>query len=668
MILPRDDAGKLDPQGCGSLIQFTDSVVMPARPSDANRKNYRIALGHLAKFLGHPPAVDELTTDNLRGTVSRLVGAGKSRETVQQVRVILLAIARQTIEHELLVEMPAIPLSDLESTALRPARMSPTPWPIGELDELLGSARTLPGDVAGIPSRRWWPALLMTLLDTALSVTELLAAPRTAYDPRTGVLSVGLLRYRLHVLAVEALNAILPHPHERLLPWPLDNGRSPFYILLRRMKHLLFRANLPHVTTNLFERLRVTARASSSILDKIHLDRPFTPRLGKPYLPRALHRRRWERSQSEAACPRREPRTQINSNRPKGEKLSAPRRLLLQGSKVDQSSDLIRITIDTPCNLLRFLNESYAPQRLADSSPDTVNMYRRTVLLFSWFLACDATFENLNEDAVDRFLAWLKQSGGWANATINGYRAELLAIWRHAWRKRKVSELPRDISKLSLPKRVPDAWSTAQVGLILNSAREEQGDICGIPACDWWPALILTLYDTGLRIAALMQSRLTDFDPATRWLMIPAEVQKQDADQVFRLPDDTVAAIVAMNERESNREWLFPWPLDPSGQYSALRNSYRRILKRAELGISRRDLFHKMRRTSATAVWKVMGKQAAQDHLGHSSASVTAGYLDPRQLVAEQSPSERIARPQGLARVSAGIVNSDDAAWSESSS
>lgn len=55
--------------------------------------------------------------------------------------------------------------------------------------------------------------------------------------------------------------------------------------------------------------------------------------------------------------------------------------------------------------------------------------------------------------------------------------------------------------------------------------------------------MLLTAYDTGLRIAALMQSHVSDFDASTRWLKIPAAVQKQDANQFFRLHPDTVKAI-----------------------------------------------------------------------------------------------------------------------------
>jgi hypothetical protein len=90
----------------------------------------------------------------------------------------------------------------------------PQVWTIDELNRLLASARNMPGDVAGVPARKWWPAFLLTLLDTAARNRDLLSAAKTAYDQ--GRLSLGLLIYDLHPLTMEAIDAIRWHEHERL--------------------------------------------------------------------------------------------------------------------------------------------------------------------------------------------------------------------------------------------------------------------------------------------------------------------------------------------------------------------------------------------------------------------------------------------------------------------
>ena len=267
--------------------------------------------------------------------------------------------------------------------------------------------------------------------------------------------------------------------------------------------------------------------------------------------------------------------------------------------------------------------------------------YRRSLVEFSLFLASDPTFHNLEEDTVERFLVWMKNTGR-ANATINKYSRYLLAVWNFAWKKRKVADQPRDIRPLPESNRIPDAWSAEQMGMILTAARATAGTIGTIPARQWWPAL-LTAYDTGLRVDALMQSRVEEFDAASRWLKTPAELQKQNADQVFRLHPDTIEAIAATGP--ASRELLFPWPsIDRNHRF--LRTHYRRILVTAGLGTSRHDMFHKLRRTSATAVCNAFDKETAQRHLGHSSPSVTARYLDPRLIVPKHNTvADVIARP-----------------------
>ncbi len=620
MVAPREmnHARMHDPQGSGSLLAFCEAVIFPSRPSDASRKKYRHVINHLANFLCREPSINDLSSRNLRGVVARLIELDRSRSTVKEVREILLAIARQAHQHELLADQPFVSWPELPPFKPAPDRQKKTPWLPCELNQLLGSARTMPGDVAGIPSRQWWPALLLTLLDTGSSASELLDTPKSAYSARRGELAIGLFKYRLHPLAIEAIAAILHHPYENLIPW-----KSAKSILYRRMKHLLFRAGLPHVADNLFERLRVTSRDSINVLSRVNLSLPFKPRAGKPHFSRANDLRRLE-------------------NKTSNEKVKFAKGAKRQKTVADTQPDqLIRITIDTPRNLLRFTNESYIPQRLADAKEDVANHLRRIVNRFSLFLACDATFDHLEEDIVERFFAWLKQLGSLENITIVRERGRLLALWRHAWRKKHVAELPRDITKLTIPKRVPTAWSLDEMRAILKAAGEVEGDVCGIPANLFWPALILALYCTGLRIGALMKARTSDLDIESRWLKIPAEIQKQNADQVFRLPAETVDAIIATNL--DGRERLFPWPYDPTGS-KVLTRHYRKILQTAGLSDGRRDLFHKLRRTSATAVSNALGRQAAQEHLGHSSMSVTERYIDPTKIVIEQSASERIPR------------------------
>jgi len=499
------------------------------------------------------------------------------------------------------------------------------PWSRGELERLFASARTMPGDVAGVEAGRWWFALLAVMLDTGLSAAELLAIDKAQYDPRTGTLVSRLFAFQLHPKAVEAVDAMRRHEHARLFPWPLDNGRPPFHMLLRTYKQVLFRANLPYAQPCLFQRLQRTGRALPDALGQLDLTLTINARSDKLRFVRPRDRERWQQLLAEDPSGQRKRRRR---------KATPPR-------TPDQAAVIVTIGNNSPKSLRRFFEDVYRPQRLADATEHTAGDYRSALNWLARFCGCEPSLDCLSDDLLERFLAWLKAAGK-ANATVNGQRACLLALWRHAWRKRLVPEQPRDVMKLRVPKRLPEAWSPEQVGLILRAAAESPGTICGIPAAAWWPALVLTLYDTGLRIAAVMQLRQADLT-ADGWLNVPAEVQKQDADQAFRLHPDTLRSIAATLAEP--REWLFPWPIDSDGHFRYLARAYREILQRAGLSHGRRDLFHKLRRTSATAIADAYDLATAQRHLGHSGIDVTRRYVDPTKLKRNHTGAEAIQRP-----------------------
>jgi integrase len=163
-----------------------------------------------------------------------------------------------------------------------------------------------------------------------------------------------------------------------------------------------------------------------------------------------------------------------------------------------------------------------------------------------------------------------------------------------------------------------------------------------VPAGVFWCAFLLTLYDTGLRVRAVL-SVAGDALDGDGWLTVRFDLQKQFADQAFRLHPDTVRLLTRF---PAGRPRLFsvPW----RNAYGALLKRFGRILKRSgvEAGRKGKDGFHKFRRTNATCVADVAGDEAAQRQLGHSSVQLTRrAYIDPRQLQRRSEPARTIRRP-----------------------
>jgi len=276
--------------------------------------------------------------------------------------------------------------------------------------------------------------------------------------------------------------------------------------------------------------------------------------------------------------------------------------------------------------LRQFFRRRYAPVRLAAGSPGTIQQYEVALNHLEHFRGHDPTLGELDAELVAGCLAALVGRGR-SPATVNKIRAHVLAVWRYAIRRGLITR-PPDVDRFREPKRVPEAWTIDQFSAILQAASKTPGRIDGVPASVWWPALLLVLYETGLRITPIMRLGRAQFDATAGTLFVPAELQKQKADQLLYLSHDVAAAVAEVLEAHS-REWILPWPWDRSGpQWAALNRHYRRILRRAGLPTGRRDLFHRVRRTTASYIEAAGGN--AQYQLGHSSRAVTEAYLDPR--------------------------------------
>ena len=123
--------------------------------------------------------------------------------------------------------------------------------------------------------------------------------------------------------------------------------------------------------------------------------------------------------------------------------------------------------------------------------------------------------------------------------------------------------------------------------------------IGSVPACDWWLALISTLYDSGERIGAVMQTASSDLD-SSGYLTVRGEHRKgSKRDKKFRLQPITLERIQAIQRPGYKR--LFPWPYC----YMYLFSLYGKVLESAGLPNNRRSKFHKLRRTVAsTSIFK----------------------------------------------------------------
>lgn len=265
-----------------------------------------------------------------------------------------------------------------------------------------------------------------------------------------------------------------------------------------------------------------------------------------------------------------------------------------------------------------FFSALYQPRRLCGCSSATIQQYMIVIRHFSRFLERPPQVADLDEARISEFLVWF--AVGRKIATVWNARKHLLALANYAHRKGLLYEVP-DIMKIRIPKKLPTAYSVADIAKLLEAAGGMAGMVGRIPAKRFWPALFLVAYDTGARSAAIWALEWCDYQPP--YLLFRAETSKQKSDQLLKISRQTADALYAIHL--SAEQFMFPWPGCRRVKYLRIKA----IFKTAGLPCGRRDLLQRIRRTTATLMHNAGGDACQQ--LGHSSDAITrAHYLDPR--------------------------------------
>lgn len=227
--------------------------------------------------------------------------------------------------------------------------------------------------------------------------------------------------------------------------------------------------------------------------------------------------------------------------------------------------------------------------------------------------------------------------------TVNGYRRRLLLLWQEA--REFGFEAPpvpsrRDVRRLKTIARIPQAWHPDELRALLAACEE-------VPPSKGWGAqhdraLLLTVYDTSLRVGALLKSEISQLDLRRHTLYVPGDKQKGKADTLQPLHPDTVLAVAAL-PRPAGDKRLFPLPICRRNLFIRLG----RVLSAAGLPSTRRDKFHKVRRTSYSLVASRYGIAAASQHAAHKS-DLSRYYLDPTFLD-QPNPLDALPRPESRA-------------------
>lgn len=285
-----------------------------------------------------------------------------------------------------------------------------------------------------------------------------------------------------------------------------------------------------------------------------------------------------------------------------------------------------------------FFDAVYKPERLLGCSPATLEQYWVVIKHFGQTRPlCELTTNevaSMMSDMLDRKAAV---------ATVNKSLRHLRAIASFAY-ERGYLDYPLKLRPICEYQKAPRAWSVEQVGRLIAQSKKVKGEICDVPARLWWPALLLTLYDTGARIGAAMRLEKADISFEHRRLILSAETQKDRQDVVCRVSIQTVGYLRRLTQLPGNR--VFPWPYDKRRpmRYLTLTSHFRRIVVDAGLD-AEHGLFHRLRKTRAT-YGEIAFPGSATGDLGHSARWLTTKYYIDPTLMPGSGVVDKIPRPK----------------------
>lgn len=324
-------------------------------------------------------------------------------------------------------------------------------------------------------------------------------------------------------------------------------------------------------------------------------------------------------------------------HKPKPEKKRRPKRphkwMTPAIERMDQAPMILpaKMTPETP---LEVLAEVYRQRRLLNANPATAGQIRAAVKLLDTLLGRPATIADLRPEYIEAVVSGIVKSGRSLSTAVS-IRKKLCALWNYAFRKGALDEGP-DLPRMKAPRRVAFAWTRDQMLTIFEAISRDTRRVGQHAFSDWLTALLLTIWDTGERLGALLQIQWSDLDASGGRLLIRAEYRKwKTEDKSFVLHPLTMEAMTRLHRGGGN---VFPW----TESRSTLNHWYRQILKAAGMPHGREQMFHSWRRSVASH-YKAAGADATR-LLGHSDPTITEAYLSP-EIVKVTQPSTLLFRP-----------------------
>ncbi len=270
-----------------------------------------------------------------------------------------------------------------------------------------------------------------------------------------------------------------------------------------------------------------------------------------------------------------------------------------------------------------FIGTVYVPARIELAEQYEKKLYS-VARRFSRFLGQPAELRDLTVVNVCAYLADYRKS--WSARSTNNQRQILFSLWQDAADRAELLPLltelpqPRRVKKLKEETDPPRCWREGQIRILVAHLATLDGTVCDIVASDWWLSLVLSIHWTSSRIGSMMAVKTDDYDGEGMLV----RKQKNRRPQWHPLPESCREMIERTGPNGRAKMWPKPWCM------RTLWHKFREIVE--EVGLpapkGKRNLFHKLRRTTITYCAKV-DPAIAQRTAGHKDYATTLrSYVD----------------------------------------
>lgn len=259
-----------------------------------------------------------------------------------------------------------------------------------------------------------------------------------------------------------------------------------------------------------------------------------------------------------------------------------------------------------------------------DLAKSTIGQYKKAVSRYSEFIGTRADSTDLTGPRLNEFVAHLQTKVN--NTTAGNYRRALCRVWNFLTLKE--GKQSYELQSLRRPRAVDQpvyAWSLEDLQLLLAACGQIDKSLrMGIAVRDYFRALLLTAYDTGLRPSDLFILKWTQYNRVDRAIILIQH--KTGKPHIVFLSDEAVAAIEKIRD---NRALIFP--LTWGGIRRWMEIIFQGAAKRGFIRLPGKNL-GTLRKTNATEIYIVDGEAAAAESLGHTSGTrvVRRSYIDHR--------------------------------------